>query len=102
MLNQQAELITASIMVRPVCLCRVEYADPTPSEDEVKMPAVISNLLPATNSEELQLGRLNLKCQKIDLELQKERCKELQLQLQLKRLYTQNDRAVMPTNPLVG
>ncbi|ODH46120.1 hypothetical protein GX48_07799 [Paracoccidioides brasiliensis] len=89
-------------MVRLVRLHHVEYADSTPSEDGVETSAVTSNLLPATNSEELQLRRLNLKYQKIDLELQKERCKELQLQLQLKGLCTQNDRAVMLTNLLVG
>ncbi|ODH45592.1 hypothetical protein GX48_08329 [Paracoccidioides brasiliensis] len=99
--NQQAGLITAPT-VRPVRLRHVEYADLTPSEDGVETPAATSNLLPATNFEELQLRRLDLKCQKIDLELQKERCKELQLQLQLEGLRTQNDRAVMPTNPPVG
>ncbi|EEH42392.2 uncharacterized protein PADG_07212 [Paracoccidioides brasiliensis Pb18] len=99
--NQQAGLITAPT-VRPVRLRHVEYADLTPSEDGVETPAATSNLLPAINSEELQLRRFDLKCQKIDLELQKERCKELQLQLQLEGLRTQNDRAVMPTNPPVG
>ncbi|ODH12803.1 hypothetical protein ACO22_07899 [Paracoccidioides brasiliensis] len=66
------------------------------------MPAVIPNLLLATDSKELQLRRLDLECQKIDLELQKERCKELQLQLQLEMLYIQNDRAVIPANLLTG
>ncbi|ODH14094.1 hypothetical protein ACO22_06693 [Paracoccidioides brasiliensis] len=89
-------------MVRPVRLHHFEYADLTSSEDGVEMPAVTSNLLPEINSEELQLRRLNLKCEKIDLELQKERCKELQLQLQLKKLCTQNDRSVIPTNPPAG
>ncbi|KGM91417.1 uncharacterized protein PADG_12494 [Paracoccidioides brasiliensis Pb18] len=100
MLNLQAELISASIIVRLIRLHHVEYADLTSSEDEVEMSAVTSNLLLAINSEESQLRRLNLKCQKIDLELQKERCKELQLQLQLKRLHTHNERAVMPANLL--
>ncbi|KGQ00779.1 hypothetical protein PAAG_12552 [Paracoccidioides lutzii Pb01] len=102
MLNQQVGLITTSTMVRPVCLHHVKYADPTPSENEVKMSTVISNLLPVTDSEELQLRRLNLEHQKIDLELQKERHKELQLQLQLKRLCTQNDRAMIPANTSVS
>ncbi|EEH38676.2 hypothetical protein PAAG_08403 [Paracoccidioides lutzii Pb01] len=100
--NQQAGLITAPTMVRPVHLHCVEYADLTSSEDGVETPAVISNLLLATDSEELQLRRLNLKHQKIDLELQKERHKELQLQLQLKELRTQNDRVMMPANPPSG
>ncbi|ODH46547.1 hypothetical protein GX48_07354 [Paracoccidioides brasiliensis] len=100
--NRQAGLITAPTTVRPVRLHRVEYADPTPSEDGVETPAVTPNLPPATDSEELQLRRLDLECQKIDLELQKERCKELQLQLQLEGLRAQNDRAAMPANPPVG
>ncbi|ODH12915.1 hypothetical protein ACO22_07787, partial [Paracoccidioides brasiliensis] len=98
--DQQAGLITASIIVRLVRLYHVEYANSTSLEDEVETSAMTSNLPLATNSEELQLRRLNLEHQKIDLELQKERCKELQLQLQLKRLHAQNDRAVMSANPL--
>ncbi|EEH41402.2 hypothetical protein PAAG_09113 [Paracoccidioides lutzii Pb01] len=88
--------------MRLVCLHHIEYADSTPSEDEVKTSVMISNSLPATNSEELQLRRLDLEHQKIDLELQKERCKELQLQLQLKRLCAQNDKVMMLTNSSVG
>ncbi|EEH22728.1 hypothetical protein PABG_04939 [Paracoccidioides brasiliensis Pb03] len=67
--NWQAGLITASTTVRPVRLHCVEYADLTPSEDEVEMPAATSNPPPATDSKELQLRRLNLEHQKIDLEL---------------------------------
>ncbi|KGM92717.1 uncharacterized protein PADG_11175 [Paracoccidioides brasiliensis Pb18] len=100
--DRQAGLITASTTVRLVRLRRVEYADPTPSEDGVETPAATPNPPPATNSEELQLRRLDLKHQKIDLELQKERCKELQLQLQLEGLRAQNDRAAMPANPPAG
>ncbi|KGM92069.1 uncharacterized protein PADG_11864 [Paracoccidioides brasiliensis Pb18] len=100
--NWQAGLITAPTTVRPVRLRRVEYADPTPSEDGVETPAVTPNLPPATDSEELQLRRLDLERQKIDLELQKERRKELQLQLQLEGLRAQNDRAAIPANPPSG
>ncbi|KGQ02129.1 hypothetical protein PAAG_11080 [Paracoccidioides lutzii Pb01] len=96
--DQQAGLITASITVRLIRLHHVKYTDSTSLEDGVKTPAVISNSLPATDFEELQLRRLDLKCQKIDLELQKERCKELQLQLQLKGLHTQNDKTMMSAN----
>ncbi|EEH40056.2 hypothetical protein PAAG_08873 [Paracoccidioides lutzii Pb01] len=100
--NWQAGLITAPTTVRPVRLHCVKYANLTSSEDGMEMSAVTPNPPSTTDSEELQLRRLDLECQKIDLELQKERRKELQLQLQLKRLHTQNDRAAMPTNSPAG
>ncbi|KGQ00859.1 hypothetical protein PAAG_12487 [Paracoccidioides lutzii Pb01] len=67
--DQQAELITTPTTVRLVYLHHIKYTDLTPSEDEVEISAVISNSLPATDSEELQLRRLDLEYQKIDLEL---------------------------------